>query len=120
MRVPLTLGDFLERAELVHGDRPGVVDEPDAPGGALGTVTYRRMGELARAQAAGLDALGVGPGERVAVVSPNAARLLVSFFGVSGFGPEPWDPYEYTNATNNYKSGTTTRPKGAQMTHRSL
>jgi hypothetical protein len=31
MRVALTLGDFLERAELVHGDRVGVVDEPDVP-----------------------------------------------------------------------------------------
>src|SRR5918995_58468 len=84
MRVPLTVGDFLERAELVHGDRVGVVDEPAAPGGGLGPVTYRRMGELA--QAAFLDALGVGVGERVAVVSPNAARLLVSFFGVCASG----------------------------------
>ena len=30
--------------------------------------------------------MGVGPGERVAIVSPNSARFLVSFFGVSGYG----------------------------------
>ena len=33
-----------------------------------------------------LDAMGVGPGERVAIVSPNSARFLISYFGVSGFG----------------------------------
>ena len=34
----------------------------------------------------GLDALGVGAGERVAIVSHNSARLLTSFFGVSAYG----------------------------------
>ena len=44
------------------------------------------MAKRARAQAAGLDALGVPVGGRVAIVSQNSARLLVSFFGVSGWG----------------------------------
>src|SRR6185312_1022087 len=35
---------------------------------------------------AALDRLGVGAGARVAVVSPNSARFLTSFFGVSGYG----------------------------------
>jgi len=86
MKVPLTALDFLARAEFVHGDRIGVIDEPDQPAASWGELTYRRMAELARAQAAGLDALGVGVGERVAVVSHNAARLLTAFFGVSGYG----------------------------------
>ena len=33
-----------------------------------------------------LDELGVAHGERVAIVSPNSARFLTSFFGVSGYG----------------------------------
>ena len=86
MRTPLTIGGHLDRAALVYGDRVGLVDEPDAPGGGLGTITYRRMRELARAQAANLDERGIGRGERVAVLSQNSGRLLVSFFGVSGFG----------------------------------
>jgi acyl-CoA synthetase (AMP-forming)/AMP-acid ligase II len=86
MKVPLTVNDFLDRAALVYGDRIGIVDEPAQPAVPLGELTYRRIRELARAQAAGLDHLGVGEGERVAVVSPNAARLFVSFFGVSGSG----------------------------------
>src|ERR1700675_4725423 len=86
MRVPLTVRDFIERAELVYGDRIGVVDEPDQPAESLGSLTWAEVARLARAQAAGLDALGVAPGERVAIVSHNSARLLTSFFGVSAYG----------------------------------
>jgi fatty-acyl-CoA synthase len=86
MRVPLTIADHLERAELVYPDRVGVVDEPDQVAPSWGELTYRRVAQLARAQAAALDGLGVGRGERVAIVSHNAARLLVSFFGVAAWG----------------------------------
>jgi len=86
MRTPLTIGGHLDRAALVYGDRVGIVDEPDPPGGGLGRLTYRRVQELARAQAAGLDERGIAVGERVAVLSQNSGRLLTSFFGVSGFG----------------------------------
>jgi fatty-acyl-CoA synthase len=184
MRVPLTIADHLARAQLVYPDRVGVIDEPDQPAASWGELTYARVAELARAQAAGLDALGIGRGERVAIVSHNAARLLVSFFGVSGWGrvlvpvnfrlsadevryivehsgasvllvdpeldealaaveckhrfvlgaesdatlwptdaaaPEPWaDPDEDATATINYTSGTTARPKGVQLTHRTV
>ena len=183
MRVPLTIADHLARAALVYPDRVGVVDEPDQPAPSWGELTYARVAELARSQAAGLDALGIGRGERVAVVSHNAARLLVSFYGVSVWGrvlvpvnfrlsseevryivehsgasvllvdpeldealagveckhrfvlgaetdatlwpaggePEPWaDPDEDATGTINYTSGTTARPKGVQLTHRTL
>ncbi len=86
MRTPLTIGGHLDRAALVYGDRTGIVDEPDAPGGGLGRLTYRRVQELARGQAAALDKLGIDVGERVAILSQNAGRLLTSFFGVSGYG----------------------------------
>ena len=86
MQIPLSVMDFLDRAELVYGDRVGIIDEPVQPAESWGELSYRRVAELARAQAAGLDQLGVGPGERVAIVSHNSARLLTSFFGVSGYG----------------------------------
>jgi acyl-CoA synthetase (AMP-forming)/AMP-acid ligase II len=86
MRTPLTIGGHLDRAALVYGDRVGIIDEPDVPGGGLGQITYRRAQELARGQAAALDELGLGRGERVAILSQNAGRLLTSFFGVSGYG----------------------------------
>ena len=86
MIVPLTLGDFLERAELVYGAREAVVDEPNPPGGGLGRFTYAELAERARSLAAALDDLGVGENDRVAIVSPNAARFLIALFGVSVFG----------------------------------
>lgn len=86
MKVALTVVDHLRRAEQVYGDRVAIIDEPDQPAPSWGTITYKEMARRARAQAAALDALGVPQGARVAVVSQNAARLITSFFGVSGFG----------------------------------
>jgi fatty-acyl-CoA synthase len=85
MRVALTVADFLDRAALVYGHRTAVVDEPSVPG-SLGTVTYRELEARARGMALALDDLGVEHGERVAIVSPNSARFLTSYFGVSGYG----------------------------------
>ncbi len=86
MQVPLTVRDFLDRAAIVYPDRVGFVDEPDQVAPSWGSVTYAEMAARATAQAVALDRLGVGVGERVAVVSHNAGRLLTSFFGVSGSG----------------------------------
>jgi fatty-acyl-CoA synthase len=84
--VPFSAADFLDRALAVYADRIGIVDEPDQPAPSLGELTYARVGELARAQAAKLDELGIGFGDRVAYVSHNSARLYAAFFGVSGYG----------------------------------
>ena len=182
MRVPLTVRDHIDRAELVYGDRIAFVDEPDQPAQSWGSITYREMAARARSMAVALDEMGVKHGERVAVVSHNSARLLTAFFGVSAYGrvlvpinfrlnreeiafivehsgasvllidpaladdlagveakhtmvlgadtdqqlfravgdPIPWEPDEEATATINYTSGTTARPKGVQLTHRSL
>ncbi|MEL0284749.1 MAG: AMP-binding protein, partial [Ilumatobacter sp.] len=86
MKVPMTVNDFIRRAELVYPDRVAVVDEPDQPAASWGSFDYAEMARRARAIAAGLDALGIGVGERVAMVSHNSARLLTALFGVSGSG----------------------------------
>jgi acyl-CoA synthetase (AMP-forming)/AMP-acid ligase II len=85
MQTPLVTTDFLRRAETVYGARTGVIDEPDQPY-SLGSLTYREVAALARAQAAALDQMGIEPGQRVAIVSKNSARLLVALLGVSSFG----------------------------------
>jgi len=181
MKVPLTVRDHLQRAELVYGSRVAVVDEPDQPAPSQGERTYAQVAADARAMAAGLDALGIPHGGRVAIVSQNAARFLTFFFGTSAYGrvgvpvnfrlhreevqyivdhsgaslvlidpevapaldglradrvailgdesdalwrpgvePAPWEADEDATATINYTSGTTARPKGVQLTHRSL
>lgn len=86
MKVALTVNDFLRRAELLYPDRIGVIDEPDQPAESWGQITYGEMARRACALAAGLDALGIAQGERVAIVSQNSARLLTALFGVSGSG----------------------------------
>ena len=49
MRVPLTVRDFLDRGELVYGDRVALVDEPEQPAASWGSLTYRELGaEVAR------------------------------------------------------------------------
>jgi fatty-acyl-CoA synthase len=182
MKVPLTVIDFLRRAELVYGDRIAVTDEPDQPASSWGSLTWNQVAERARAQAAALDQMGIGQGERIAMLSHNSARLLTAFYGVSGYGrilvpinfrlvaeevqyivqhsgasvllldpeleaamstvsgvrkvvigaesdaefyrfgvePKPWTPDEDATATINYTSGTTARPKGVQLTHRTV
>ena len=63
MRVPLTVGDFLERAANVYGDRIAVVDEPGRPGD-LGELTYTQLHNRARTMAATLDRIGIEQGDR--------------------------------------------------------
>ena len=183
MLVPLTTQDFLARGATVYPDRVAVVDEPEQPAGSVGELTFAEVQVRARAVAAGLDAMGVAAGERIAVVSQNSARMLDLFYGATGSGrivvpinfrlgrdevdyivrhseaslllvdpelelplaavraprrltlgsesdaallrfgvePRPWnDVDENATATINYTSGTTARPKGVELTHRSI
>jgi acyl-CoA synthetase (AMP-forming)/AMP-acid ligase II len=84
--VPLTIDDFLHRAETVYGDTLAVVDEPNQPAAPVPPTTYRELARRVRAWQSGLDALGVRPGERVAVVSQNSARLLELLYAVPASG----------------------------------
>ncbi|GAB2965350.1 AMP-binding protein [Saccharothrix stipae] len=86
MRVPLTVADFLHRAEQVFADTTAAVDEPDQPAAPVPTSTYGQFATRVRAWQAGFDALGLGEGERVAVVSHNSTRLLELLHAVPGTG----------------------------------
>lgn len=85
MKVPLVVSDFMRRAEEVYPDRVALVDEPDVPG-SLGRQTYRQIGQRARGLAKSVEDLGIGVGERVALISPNAGKFLISYYGISGYG----------------------------------
>jgi fatty-acyl-CoA synthase len=86
MKVDFSVMDFLRRAEKVYGDRIGIVDEPDQVAPSWGSMTWKQIAARAAAQAAALDRMGIAQGERIAMVSHNAARLLTSFYGISGYG----------------------------------
>ncbi len=85
MKVPFSVGDFLDRAANVYGERTAVVDEPGSVGG-LGSITYASMERRVRNMARRFEELGIGVGDRVAIVSPNSAKFLISFWGTSRYG----------------------------------
>jgi acyl-CoA synthetase (AMP-forming)/AMP-acid ligase II len=82
----LTVNDFLDRAVAVYPERVAIVDEPDQPAPPMPDITYGQMGDIRRQMGVAMDELGLPMGARVAMVSHNSARLLTSFFGVSGNG----------------------------------
>ena len=87
MRVPLTVNDFLRRAELLYGARHRHRRRARPAGGVVGHADLRarspaRPGDRRRARRASASRAG----ERVAIVSHNSARLLTALFGVSGSG----------------------------------
>lgn len=75
MRIPLTTKMFIDRAEFNYPDRVAIVDEPDQLATPWPDITFAEIARRGRQFAAGLDRLKVGFGERVAIVSHNAARL---------------------------------------------
>ncbi len=85
MHVPLTTGDFIERAATAYGSSVGVVDEPGIKG-AFGELTYSQLAARARGFAAALDGLGCEPGARVAILSPNCSRFMVALLGATMTG----------------------------------
>jgi fatty-acyl-CoA synthase len=82
----MTINDFLYRAEAVCADSIAVIDEPAQPATPVPTTTYAELIRRVRAWQAGFDALGVEDGQRVAVVSHNAARLLELMYAVPSSG----------------------------------
>jgi long-chain acyl-CoA synthetase len=78
----IPLHALLERTAHEHPDTVATVF-----GGAVGhrcidsAMTYRHLDELADRFAAGLQRLGVGKGDRVALVLPNCPQFVYSFFG---------------------------------------
>jgi fatty-acyl-CoA synthase len=85
MDAPLTAADFCDRARVVHADRLGAVDEPDVPGW-LGRLTYAELLRRCDGMILALDAMGVGRGERVAIISPNAVKMLITLYAAMGAG----------------------------------
>ncbi|KAB2812646.1 FadD3 family acyl-CoA ligase [Pimelobacter simplex] len=76
---PRTVPALLAHGARTHGDHPAIVD-----GGS--TITYTGLRDLAIATARSYRALGVEPGDRVAVWAPNRAEYLVALLGAQYIG----------------------------------
>jgi fatty-acyl-CoA synthase len=72
---PLTPTAYLDRSSIVFGNAVAVVD------GEV-RLTYRELRSRALRLAGALSALGVTPGDRVAVLAPNSELLLTSHYAV--------------------------------------
>jgi fatty-acyl-CoA synthase len=79
MDVPLLVRDFLNRAVKLYGTKEAVVDRDQR-------FTYAEFGARAYQLAHALAHLGVGKGDRVAILSPNSHHFLEAFYGVSAIG----------------------------------
>jgi long-chain acyl-CoA synthetase len=51
-------------------------------GRSVGKITYRQLNDLSDRLAAGLAAMGVKKGDRVAIVFPNTPQFVIAFFAV--------------------------------------
>ena len=76
---PLTPLDFLSRSALVYPEVTAVVDGDRR-------FTYAEFQGRVHRLSAALEDLGVGPGDRVAVLAPNGAMALEAHFGPMRIG----------------------------------
>lgn len=72
-----------DRLAAAHGDRPALLNPHASPPAAL---TFAQLAAAVRRFAGGLQALGLAPGDRVALFSENSARWLVADQGVMAAG----------------------------------
>jgi len=79
METPLTPLEFMRRARRLYADRIAVVD------GDL-RWTYAQFFQRCDRWSAALQALGAGPGDRVAYIAPNTHAQLTSFYAVPQIG----------------------------------
>jgi long-chain acyl-CoA synthetase len=69
-----TLIDYLAQHARKHGDDPGLVFEGKR-------ISWAELERLSNAFAAALTELGVGAGDRIALILPNCPQFLIAEFG---------------------------------------
>lgn len=79
MEIPLTPMEFARRARRLYAEREAVVDGTQR-------FTYRQFFERCDRWSAGLQKLGIQPGDRVAYIAPNTHSMLEGFYAVPQIG----------------------------------
>jgi long-chain acyl-CoA synthetase len=75
----LNLAHLLEHQAKLTPDRPAVVLRPWA-------FTYAQLEALASQVAAGLQALGLGPGDHIALLCPNTPHFPIAYYAILKLG----------------------------------
>jgi long-chain acyl-CoA synthetase len=78
------LHEFLMRGAKAHPERPFAISSAHLPVvGRQGlALSYKQMDDLSDAMACALIAKGLQKGDRVAIVMPNSAQFLISFYAI--------------------------------------
>jgi long-chain acyl-CoA synthetase len=79
--VGINIGQVLRQWAVRDGERVALVLAPARPHDARREVTFGELDLRARRAAARLHALGIGPGDRVALSIPNGLAFLDAWFG---------------------------------------
>jgi acyl-CoA synthetase (AMP-forming)/AMP-acid ligase II len=77
--MPTTVATLLREAAARHGDQPAIVDGATA-------ISYRELEATAHRAGRALLALGVKPGDRVAIWSPNRWEYVAALLGAQCIG----------------------------------
>ncbi len=73
---------FLEDSAAKYPDKVAIHFKPSHLGIAKSALTYRELNDLSDRMAAGLAALGVKKGDRVAIFMPNIPQFIITFYGI--------------------------------------
>jgi long-chain acyl-CoA synthetase len=79
---------FLEESARKYPDHPAIITSVRLPlfGRQYATLTYAEFDDLADRLAAGLAAMGVRKGDRVAIMMPNCAQFVIAFYAITKVG----------------------------------
>jgi long-chain acyl-CoA synthetase len=86
----MTLCDVLARNASLYGDQPALSRKAN---GAWTTLTWRQYREAVKRAAMGLRALGVGPGDFVAIMTRNRPEHLIADHAAMHLGATPVSIY---------------------------
>ena len=80
--------EFLERNARERSHAPAIITSLHLPlfGRKHATLSYGELNEQVDRLAAGLAALGVKKGDRVAIMFPNCAQFVISFYAITKLG----------------------------------
>lgn len=83
-----SIHEFLERSAKDRPNAPAIITSLDLPlfGRKHTTLSYRELDEQSDRLAAGLAALGIEKGDRVAIMFPNCAQFVISFYAITKIG----------------------------------
>jgi long-chain acyl-CoA synthetase len=87
-----TIPALLHRNATVHADRPAL-STFGVEGGVEGVLTWRELRDRVAALARGLDGLGLGPGDRMIMMMPNAVEHWLVDLAAVHLGAIPCTAY---------------------------